>query len=73
MSWQTTDQTTEAELAYRRERLTAELARVRARRDGRRARQEADRGRAHGWSFRAALRSAVHRPGAPGWSAVGER
>lgn len=73
MSWQTTDQTIEAELAYRRERLTAELSRARARRDARRARQEAGRGRTHGWSVRTALRSAVHRPGATGWSAVGER
>ena len=73
MSWQTTDLTIEAELAYRRERLTAEFARARTRRDERRARQEADGRRRHGWSLRAALRPAIHRPRATGWSAVGER
>lgn len=73
MSWQTTDQTIEAELAYRRERLTAELSRARTRRDERRARKEGDRGRARGWSLRAALRPAVHRTGPTGWSTVGGR
>lgn len=73
MSWQTTDLTIEAELAYRRERLTAELARAHARRDERRARRAADRGRSRHRALRSRLWSVVHRPRATGWWAVSER
>lgn len=73
MTWQTTDLTTEAELAYRRERLVAELTRAHARRDERRARRAAARGRVPRWSLRARRPSSIRTTAAPGWSAVGER
>ena len=73
MSWQTTDLTIEAELAYRRERLLSELSRSNARRDERRARREARRAQVRPWTLRARRGPAVGRAAAEGWSAVGER
>lgn len=73
MSWQTTDQTIDAELAYRRERLLSDLSRSSVRRDERRARREARRAQARPWTLRARRGAAVGRTAADGWSAVGER